>query len=133
VSWDVSVFGGNEPPPVDNFPPDWEPPIIGSAHEVRASISAHLPDVDWSDPGWGLYGGKGFTFEFSITGDPVRHIMVYVRGSGDAVADLLRFATPNGWYLLDWSSGRLIDHQNPSSCWEEWQEYAAKIRKQGLS
>jgi len=131
VSWDVSVFGGKEPPPVGAFPPGWEPEVMGSGDEVRGRISAYLPDVDWSDPTWGLYGGAGFTFEFNVgPEEPIRHLTVHVRGGGDAVADLLRFAIPNGWYLLDWSSGELIDPENPSTCWMQWQECSAKIRRE---
>ncbi len=131
MSWTVSVLGGTERPPFPDTPPGWEPPVLGSSDEVRRRISAHLPGVDWSDPAWGLYAGDGFTFEFSLRPEePVTNVAVHVRGSGDAVTDLLRFAVPNGWHLLDWSTGELIDPQTPSDeGWRRWQAYRDQIRQ----
>ncbi len=132
MSWTVSVLGGKEPPPLDHLPDDWRPEPLGSGEEVRRRISAHLPGVDWSDPAWGLYGGDGFTFEFNVgREEPVESFAVHVRGGGDAVADLLRFAVPNGWHLIDWSTGEYIDPRSPSEAgWVGWQAYRDKIRRE---
>lgn len=131
MSWTVSVFGGAERPPIHNAPSDWDPTVMGTGDEVRQRISAHLPGVDWTTPTWGLYGGDGFTFEFSVgPEEPVTDFAVHVRGSGDAIADLLRFALPNGWHLIDWSTGEFIDPESPSYAgWEGWQAYRDKIRR----
>src|SRR4051812_33315008 len=111
MSWTVSVLG--EWPVSDD--PAHGLPCLGTGDEVRSRISAHLPGVDWSTPAWGLYGGDGFTFEFSVgPEEPVDHFAVHVRGGGDAIADLLRFAVPNGWHLIDWSTGERIDPASPS-------------------
>lgn len=104
MSWGVSVFGGKERPSIHSSE-DFDLAVIGGGEEVRRLISAHLPNVDWTTPTWGLYAGKGFTFEFSVgPEEPIDHFAVYVRGGGDAIADLLRFAVPNGWHLMDWST-----------------------------
>ncbi|MFL5733038.1 MAG: hypothetical protein ACJ78Q_07525, partial [Chloroflexia bacterium] len=67
MSWDVMVFDFNGPPPdLNEAPPDYQPPVMGSAAQVRERISAHLPGVDWSDPTWGDYLGEGFTIEFNM-------------------------------------------------------------------
>jgi hypothetical protein len=130
MSWTVSVFGGKDRPPIHGSQ-DFDVAIMGSGDEVRARISAHLPAVDWSDPTWGLYGGDGFSFELSVgPEEPIKHFAVHVRGSGDPIADLLRFAVPNGWHLVDWSTGDFIEHQSPSYAgWEGWQAYRDKIRQ----
>ena len=100
--------------------PAYEPPPLGTGDEVRSRISAHLPGVDWSDPTWGQYGGDGFTFEFSVgPEEPVVTFAVHVRGSGDALADLLRFAVPNGWALgqtfsIQYSSPAGFAHAGPN-------------------
>ena len=93
MSWTVSALCV-WPLPDD---PAYEPPPLGTGDEVRSRISAHLPGVDWSDPTWGLYAGDGFTFEFSVgPEEPLVSFAVHVRGGGDAIADLLRFAVPAG-------------------------------------
>jgi hypothetical protein len=132
MSWTVSVFGGAERPPIHGSA-DFELAVMGSGDDVRRRISASLPGVDWSDPAWGLYAGDGFTFEFSVgPEEPITHFAVHVRGGGDAVADLLRFAAPNGWHLVDWSTGEFIGPDAPSQAgWEAWQEYRGKIRRLG--
>jgi hypothetical protein len=132
MSWTVSVLGGKEPPPVHDLPDGWRPEALGSGAEVRGRISAHLPGVDWTDPTWGRYAGDGFTFEFNMgREEPVESFAVHVRGGGDAIADLRRFAVPNGWHLLDWSTGDYIDPQSPSDAgWVGWQAYRDKIRRE---
>jgi len=132
MSWDVSIFGGKEPPPVHNWPPGWQPEVIGSGEEVRQRISAYLPEVHWQDPTRGAYLGDGFSFEIDIgDSDPVRDICVHVRGGGDPVADLRRFVVPNGWYMADWSTGDLIDpNEPPPASWARWQAFSDKIRNE---
>src|SRR5262245_55887288 len=101
MSWTVSVFGGAERPPVHGSA-EFVLEGLGSWEEVRERISAHLPGVAWTTPTWGLYGGAGFTFEFSVgPEEPITTFAVHVRGGGDAIADLLRFSVPNGWHLVD--------------------------------
>ena len=127
MSWDVMVFNfGGEPPSMDRLADDDTPlPPLGPARQVRAAISAALPGVDWSDPTWGLYSGDGFSIEFN-TGkeDPIDGIMLYVRGGGDAIAAVLRFANPNGWSLLDCSTSEFLDPRRPSQAgWEGFQRF----------
>lgn len=132
MSWTVSVFGGAEPPPIHGTA-DFDLEAMGSGEEVRRRVSAWLPGVDWTTPTWGLYGGAGFTFEFSVGPEErITSFAVHVRGGGNAIADLLRFAVPNGWHLVDWSTGDFIDPRSPSSAgWEGWQAYRNKVRQLG--
>jgi hypothetical protein len=70
MNWDVVVinYGGKAPPPDEmaGAPP---PGPLGLAAQVRSSIAAYLPGVDWSDPNWGIYKGglnhDGLTRSFS--------------------------------------------------------------------
>ena len=51
MSWDLIAMAFKAPPPpMDRMPPGWEPEVMGTADEVRAKLSAHLPETDWSDP-----------------------------------------------------------------------------------
>ncbi|HVW01357.1 MAG TPA: hypothetical protein VHB77_13485 [Planctomycetaceae bacterium] len=132
MSWDVMVFNvGGDPKPLEQMD-DYPPLPMGTPAEVRESIDAYLPGVDWSNPRWGLYIGDGFSFEFNMTDEAQETgFMVHVRGSGDAIGDLLKFAVPNRWSLLDCSTSEWINPQNPSQQgWAGFQAYRDKIIRQ---
>ena len=66
MSWDVMLFNfEGKPPSFESLPDDFEPPVMGEADAIREKISASLPDVDWSDPAWGMLEGEGWSIEFN--------------------------------------------------------------------
>jgi hypothetical protein len=123
MSWDVVVlnYGGRSLPTPDADPVG----PLGLAAQVRRRIAKHLPGVDWSESAWGIYEGDGFTIEFNAgDDDPIDSMMLRVRGEGDAIAALLRFANPNGWSLLDCSTSEFLDQENPSAeGWDGFQSF----------
>ena len=124
MSWDIMVLNyGGKLSPEEMLEAETVGPL-GSAAQVRRRIAKHLPGVDWSDPAWGIYEGEGFTIEFnSGNDDPIDSIMLHVRGGGEAIPAMLRFATPNGWSLLDCSTSEFLDPENPSA--EGWEGFQA--------
>jgi hypothetical protein len=132
MSWDVMIFnlGDKTPPSLDQLrETDLRP--LGLASEVRQRISALLTGLDWSDPTWGLYGGDGFSIEFSVGKDvSITHMMLHVRGGCDAIGAITQFARPLGWSALDCSTSEFLDFDNPSQAgWEGFQAYRDKIVK----
>jgi hypothetical protein len=129
MSWDISVMASTSPPPpVEQMPSDWRGDCLGSQVEVRAKISAVLPQVDWSDPSWGTIEGDGFSFEFNVGKEPSDGFMIHVRGGGPAVAKLLELAESTGWYLLDCSQGEWFHHcKNPDAGWIGFQAYRDRV------
>lgn len=124
MSWDVVFLNvADTPPPMEQMPDDWVPDPLGSADEVRAKISRVLPSVDWSDPTTGIYESEGYSFEFNINDDPVESLLVFVRGKGDAVADLIKLGESCRWYILDGSQGEWL-HQLPDP-YESWEGFQA--------
>src|SRR5690348_1964040 len=131
MSWDVMIFHLREPvQSLDDLAKDRMLPL-GTTSEVRAAISAGLPNVDWSDPSWGLYAGSGFSIEFSIgKDDPVQNIMLHVRGGGDAIGAIMKLVVPKGWTALDCSTSEFLDPAAPSDAgWVGFQEYRDKVFK----
>ena len=118
----VLNYGGKTPDEIADADPVGP---VGSAAQVRRSIAKHLPGVDWSDSAFGIYEGDGFTIEFNAgNDDPIDSIMLHVRGGGDAIPTLLEFANPNGWSLLDCSTGEFLDPEKPSAeGWEAFQVF----------
>lgn len=133
MSWDVLVMNYNGSPPADmeEMAEAGEPDPLGKLASVRKAISKYLPDVDWSDPVYGIYEGEGFTIEFSMgKEDPLDSIMLFVRGGGDAITTLFQFANPNNWSLFDCSTSEFLDPENPSPVgWEGFQEFGDKAVK----
>lgn len=130
MSWDVLIFNlrGALPPPLDQQQEvDWGP--LGPAEEVRRQISSFLPGIDWSAPTWGLYKGDGFSIEFNVgNDDPIDNMMLHVRGRGDVISAITRFASPLGWSVLDCSTSQFLDLDNPSHAgWEGFQAYRDKV------
>src|SRR4051794_6278443 len=116
MSWDVMIFNlrGASPPPIEDLAEgDYGPQ--GPADEVRQRVASLLPGLDWSDPTWGLYEGDGFSIEVNVgDDDPIDNMMLHVRGGGDAISAIARFARPLGWSALDCSTGQFLDLDNPS-------------------
>lgn len=128
MSWDVMVLNyGGKLSPDEMLDADPVGPL-GPAAQVRRRIAKHLPGIDWSEPAWGVFEGDGFTIEFnSGSDDPIDSMMLHVRGGGDAIAALLKFAKPNGWSLLDCSTSEFLDLENPSAeGWEGFQDFRDK-------
>ena len=58
-------------------------------------------------------------------------IMLHVRGGGDAVTPIVAMCRNCGWQALDFSTGKLIDLDHPSSeSWQRFQAYRDKIVRQ---
>ena len=114
MSWDVLVHASElTPPPVREMPDHWKFSTLGMAADVRAKLTAAFPEVDWTDPRWGIVQTQDYTYEFDVgENDPIDHVMVHVRGIGDAVSPLLRLSRQFNWHLLDCSAGEWIHHMN---------------------
>lgn len=127
MSWDVMVFNYGGKPPADGDAPPAGP--LGPASKVRDGIAAHLPGVDWSDPSWGIFEADEFSIEFNMGDeDPIDSIMLHVRGGGEVLGAIMAFANPNGWSLLDCSTGDFLDPEKPSSAgWEGFQDFRDKV------
>jgi hypothetical protein len=136
MSWDVVIFnfGGHPPPSGEvNFEAMGETmkskQPLGRADDVRKTVTTHLPDVDWSDPDWGLLRGDGYSIEFSVRDEDVTEtMMLYVRGGGDPVSAIAKLCKAAGWSALDTSTNQWLDPDNPSGeGWEGFQRYRDQV------
>ena len=129
MSWDVMLFKFNVPPASTEEIDESNIVPLGQSAQVREAISSMLPGVNWSDPAWGVVDGPGFSIEFN-TGkeDPIKSIMLHVRGGGNAVPAIMAFAIPAGWSALDCSTGEFLDPVKPSDeGWKKFQEYRDQV------
>jgi hypothetical protein len=111
------------------MPNDWRGDSLGLQAEVRQKISTIMPQVDWTDPSWGVFDGDGFSFEFSVgKEDPSDGFMIQVRGGGPAVMKLLELVESTGWYFLDCSQGEWLHHcKDPDAGWIGFQVYRDRV------
>jgi hypothetical protein len=121
VSWDVGVFRFDEyPVPADGDIGGARRLPLGTAEDIRKSISRYLPETDWSDPTWGRFAGEGFLMEIGVGGadtsddEQIDHISLYLRGNISAsIPIMLSFAEPNRWTLIEVSEGHVLNNPTP--------------------
>ena len=85
-TWDIFV---QDIPPgttsVDQIPEGFITAPIGQRDAIIAGIRAVAPDVDFTDPTWGVIRGDGYTIEINIGDEPVTSDFAFhVRGDDEA-------------------------------------------------
>lgn len=120
MSWDVELRSSAAEAP------------LGPAEEVRAAISGVHPDVDWTDPGWGVLERDEWTIELNMDTEPlIRSIMLHVRGSGHPVAAIAAICRQTGWVATDLATGKTLDPDRPSERgWRDFQQFRDSISRE---
>lgn len=96
-------------------PPDYLPPSLGTAQEVKAAICRALDDEVvwvWETDGRGHFGHGGFSAEVDVIPDDdrlVRGFTITTRGGTGLVTALRKMCRPNGWTVFDGDDGRELD------------------------
>ncbi|GAA4714320.1 hypothetical protein APR04_004125 [Promicromonospora umidemergens] len=134
MSWDISLFNAPPETTIEEIPRDYEPLPIGSVAEVLSRLQAAFADLDLSDPTWGDLERSGWSIEFNIgSEDPVRSIMLHVRGGGDDVVQVVReTAHVLGCSALDCSSGEFIEEGGRDG-WADFQAFRDGVIGQGAA
>lgn len=119
MSWDIMIFKSDEKhrnqQPEDGAQ-EIPPPPMGDAGDVKAKLSQSLPDIDWTDPAWGVLDFDGGSIEFSIQKEGViDSFMLHVHGGGDPVSIIDNLCLENGWDALDCDSGEFMNSDDASA------------------
>lgn len=125
MSWDVLI---QDFPPnalqVAEIPDDFKPRNLGPRAALISKIQSLLPEVDFSDPSWGIYDSREYSIEFNIGSDEIcESLMLHVRGSGDAmitVEQILRHLNLRG---IDFQTGEFFRLADGKRSFEEWVAY----------
>jgi hypothetical protein len=85
MSWDIIVM---DLPPglksVAELPKDFKPRPLGQRSDLIKKISAIFPNIDFSDPSWGILKADGCYIEFSMgPHDEVKDFGLHVRGGDE--------------------------------------------------
>lgn len=118
--------------PITEWPQDFNPPFLGSAAEIRETISRVWPDTDWSDPAWGWFDSPELATEINFQPDgEVQEFMLHVRGGTDPVPAILRLATKVGAIALDTSTGERLALDTAPSGYPAWVRFRDRVVHDG--
>jgi hypothetical protein len=137
MSWDVILMRvPSDIVTIDDFPKDFSSEL-GPRSEVLPTLANILPELDLTDPAWGILDGEGFSIEFNIgDGDPIETIILHARGSDSAIKAIQQICEYTGWRAIDTGTGDLINFsKNPAAGLRQWRSYrdqtAASLRAEG--
>ncbi|MEU1897775.1 hypothetical protein ABZ512_05315 [Nocardiopsis dassonvillei] len=132
MSWDVLLTPAPaDAESVDDIPEGPETGSIAPLARLLATLRESFPEADLSDPAWGHLRDEeqGWDMELNIgTGDPVRSVMLHVRG-GDPVPVILQMAEVLGCRAVDCSTGDFLSEDGGDG-WESFQEYRDQVLQQ---
>jgi hypothetical protein len=131
MNWDVLVFHApDDVAAVDEIPSDFDPPALGPGAHVRQRLRERLSGLDVSDPACGMLAGPTWSIELSLgSEDPVRSIMLHVRGGGDDVLPVIaQIAEAVGARALGISNGEfLTGSAADAEGWHGFQQYRNQV------
>jgi hypothetical protein len=129
MSWDISIQHlPDSAVSIEDIPTDFQPSALGPRVNVIASILKTIPDVDFSDPSWGMLRREDFSIEFNMGGEEICHgFMLHVRGGGDAAGLIDRLLQSLGLRGLDCQTGDFFKTDAAAASFSDWQQYRDKV------
>lgn len=131
MSWDVLL---TPVPPgtlsIEDLADGKEPPPLGAKAEVLARLEAALPRATFKDAAWGELVADDCVIELNVgQDDPVRAVMLHVRGGDGAMGPIRAAAKALGCAALDCSAGELLDleREDAGAGLEAWREYRDRV------
>jgi hypothetical protein len=87
MSWDIIAQDlPADVAAVAEIPDDFQPRPIGNRHQLIARIRKVVPQIDFTDPSWGIIEGDDWSIEVSIGEEDIcNSIGFHVRGADGAV------------------------------------------------
>lgn len=125
MSWDISIQDLPEGAvTVDEIPDDFQPAPLGPRSQVIDDILRVVPDVDFTDPTWGMLERPTFSIEFNMGSEEVcEGFMLHVRGGGDAILLIDGLLRALGLRGLDCQSGDFFSLDAAGETFEGWQQF----------
>jgi hypothetical protein len=129
MSWDISIQHlPDSAVCIDDIPNDFQPSALGPRASVIASILKAIPDVDFSDPSWGILRRDAFSIEFNMGGEVICNgFMLHVRGGGDAAGLIDQLLKNLGLRGLDCQTGDFFKTDTTDASFSDWQQFRDKV------
>jgi hypothetical protein len=127
MSWDIFIQDFGPYDDIKDIPDDFNPQPFGIRDEILQKIIDHYPDIDFSDPEWGIIRTDTYSIELSISKDQnVDSIVLHVRGdkpAADCVANIVKII---GQKAFDTGTGEFLDLDNPDRGFAKFRAYRDK-------
>ena len=105
-AWELHIKGvGDGDPVLDDGPP------LGGIDDVRSTIEAYFPDVNWETIGRGFWTDDDGVMEFKFVGEPVEVVWLRVQGC-DCADSLIAMVREKQWVVVDDSSGESLENDS---------------------
>jgi len=126
MSWDISIQDlPRNAHRVQDIPHDYQPKPLGPREEVIRRILEVVPDVNFSDPSWGLLDDP--CIEFNMGRDETcDSFMLHVRSSNavDLIARLLDHLQLRG---LDCQTGDFFSVEAAEASFGDWKAFRDRV------
>lgn len=132
MSWDLFLqHVSGEYATVESIPSDYSPPAIGSREELIRKLHEAIPEIDFSDPSWGILDGPGYSIEISI-GEraELRGIALHVRGAGEAIPIVSKIVAASELRAIDAQTGEFFSEEAAEESFRGWQAYRDRVTGQ---
>jgi hypothetical protein len=113
MTWDLFVADLPQVKRAQDLPGDYRPRSLGSRSALQRRILEVLPEVDFTDPAWGVLETTDCVIQFSMASDPVDAFALHVRAGRDGAA-----AVPVISRLLACLSLRALDPASPTGLFQ---------------
>lgn len=129
VSWDL--FFQRFPAGItslDEVADDYQSLPLGQRAEVIAAVCAVAPATDFSDPTWGQLDRPDCSVEFNLgSGDPVRSLMLHVRGGSAVTGLVVELQERLGVRAVDMQDGAFFEPENAATGLAAWRRYRDQV------
>jgi hypothetical protein len=125
MSWDISIQNlPAEVQSIDEIPGNYQPAPLGAQSDLIARIQQVLPEVDFSDPTWGILDQPNFSIEFNMgSSDICDGFMLHVRGGGGAVPTIARLLDHLKLRAIDCQTGDFFSSGAAEDSFSQWQSF----------
>jgi hypothetical protein len=135
MSWDISIQDlPADVQSVGNISNDYRPRPLGTRDELIQRIQQLVPQVDFSDPSWGMLDDSEFSIEFNMGSEEICHgFMLHVRGGGSPIATISRLLQHLNVRAIDCQTGDFFSPEVAQASLRQWQAYRDRVIREKSS
>lgn len=130
MSWDIIAI--DMPPEIKcvaDIPKGFVPPPLGKRAEVIGKIEAIIPAANFSDPGWGLIRGEGWSIEVSLgKAEECGSFSLHLRGGDGAFGALVAILQGLNLRAIDCQTSEFfVAGKEGVESFERWKQYRDRV------
>jgi hypothetical protein len=128
MSWDLFIQDWGSYKNLDEIPDNYNPSPIGTRTEIIRKIKGLIPEVNFSDPSFGVLDMSEFSIEFNMGEDEEQDsFILHVRGNEKVVPLIAHILKELELKAADGSDELLEDFESLKEAYERWTGYRDEI------